>query len=130
MKAIFFLIISITLFTNYKPTKPNRDVPLEIVSSIKQGDSKHLAQYFNSFVELSIFDKEDVYSKAQAELIVKDFFSKNPPSNFILLYQGGETSAQYAIGNLSTSRDIFKVYFLLNSNKGNSYIHQLRIERE
>lgn len=130
MKTTFFLIISFILFSGNHLPKSNKDVAYEIVNSLKKGDSEHLAQFFNSFVELSIIDREDVYSKAQAQLIVKDFFAKNPPSNFVLLFEGGKTGSHYAVGSLSTPHNIFKVYFLINSNNGNSFIHQLRIENE
>ena len=64
------------------------DIYDEIANSIRSGDSKQIAVYFSSSIDLTIMNREDVYSKAQAELIVKDFLAKNTPKNFAILHKG------------------------------------------
>ena len=54
----------------------SQPVPNGIILAIKSGNSKELARYFNTSIEIAILENEDVYSKAQAELIIKDFFAK------------------------------------------------------
>lgn len=39
-------------------------------------------------------------------------------------------SVAYVIGNLKTNTGSFRIYFLLKSNDGKNYIHQLRIEKQ
>jgi len=97
-----------------------------ILIAIKKGSSKNLAKYFNENVELLILDKEDIYSKAQAELILKDFFIKNKILKFKLIYKSKRKKANYSIGELTTSRGSFRIFFLLKKGK----IYQLRIERK
>lgn len=106
------------------------DIPEAIVVAIKAGNSKELAKHFNTNIELLILENEDVYSKTQAEMICKDFFTKYPPSNFKILFEGGKESSKYAIGSLSTPNGNFRVYFLLKVQNNISLIHQLRIEKE
>jgi len=77
-----------------------------------------------------IVDKEGIYNKVQAEMILKDFFSKNPPRKFSLLHQGGKAESKYGIGNLVTSENTYRVYFLLKTTNGKPLIHQFRIETE
>ncbi len=102
----------------------------EIILSLQTGNAKNLAAYFNQNVELVVQENDNVYSKAQAQLIVNDFFSTHSPQNFSVIHQSGKEGAQYVIGNLDTKKGSFRVYFLLKKNDGKDYIHQLRIEKQ
>lgn len=110
---------------------PIFDIPPKIFDAMKVGNATELAKHFNSSVELVILDKEDVYSKQQAEQILKSFFDKNKVKAFTLLHQGGKEGAQYAIGNLETvAGKTYRVYFLVKESGGKPLIHQMRIEEE
>jgi|SRR6056297_441150 len=105
-------------------------IPEEIILCFKSGNAKELSGYFNQNVELVIPQSDNVYSRAQAQLIVSEFFSHYPPNNFAIIHQGGKEGAHYVIGNLMTEKGAFRVYFLLKKSEGNDYIHQLRIEKQ
>lgn len=105
-------------------------IPEQILLSLKNGDSKSLAEYFNQNVELVVLDNDNVYSKAQAQQIVGKFFSNNTPESFNVIHQGGKENAKYVIGNLKTNNGSFRIYFLLKTNNDTNYIHQLRIEKQ
>jgi hypothetical protein len=105
-------------------------IPDEIVGSIQGGNAVGLAAYFNENVELVVLTHDDVYSKAQAQQIVAEFFKANKPKQFSIIHQGGKDGARYAIGSLTTNTGTFRVYFLLKNKDNNSYIHQLRIEKQ
>ena len=105
-------------------------IPDEIVLSIQNGNDATLAGFFNENVELVVQTHDDVYSKAQAQQIVAEFFKTNKPKQFSIIHQGGKEGARYAIGSLITNTGTFRVYFLLKNKNNNSYIHQLRIEKQ
>ena len=106
-------------------------IPPKVFDAMKVGNSTELAKYFNNSVEVAILETEAVYSRQQAEQVVKNFFEKNSPKNFTLLHQGGKSEAQYAIGTLEiTNGKKFRVYFLVKEQSGTPLIHQLRIEEE
>jgi hypothetical protein len=105
-------------------------IPDEIILSLKSGNARSLSGYFNQNVELVVQENDNVYSRAQAQLIVNDFFSTHSPHSFSVIHQGGKEGAQYVIGNLGTKRGSFRVYFLLKKSDGKDYIHQLRIEKQ
>lgn len=105
-------------------------VPDDIILSLKSGNAKVLSEYFNQNVELVVLDNDNVYSKAQAEQIVTNFFNSYKPEGFGVIHNGGKEGAKYVIGNLVTSNGSFRVYFLLKQNQGKDYIHQLRIEKQ
>ena len=124
----FSLIFGIVTF----PVFCKAQIPDEIILSLNSGNAKTLSKYFNDNVELVILDNDNVYSKAQAQQIVGNFFSRYIPvedNAFKIIHDGGGEGAQYVIGNLKTQNVTFRVYFLLKKDKGKDYIHQLRIEK-
>jgi hypothetical protein len=106
-------------------------IPDGIYSALKAGNSKELAKSFNTNIDLVILDKEGVYSKSQAELILKDFFAKNtvnPSNGFIKLHEGGKDASKFIIGTLYTNKGQFRVYLVMKTINGVFTIHQFRIE--
>ncbi len=103
-----------------------------ISSAIKAGDSKKLAEYFDNTVEVKILNKEGAYSKSQAEAIVKDFFTKNPPKSFSFIHDGpsGGNNAHYAIGSLGTDKGKFRTYVYMKKKADKFYIQELSFENE
>jgi hypothetical protein len=103
-----------------------------IAAAIKAGNSKALAEFFDNTVELKVLNKEGAYSKSQAEAIVKDFFAKNPPSNFSFKFDGpsGGSGAHYAIGTLTTGNGKFRTYVYLKKKGEKFYIQELSFENE
>ena len=134
MKTITYarpLIVVFSLFLLSFEVEQQVTVPDEIYSAIKAGNSKVLAKYFNSNVELVILDKEGVYSKTQAELILRDFFAKHIPSNLVKRHEGKSGKlASYVICALTSSKGQYRVYFVMKSNNGEFTIHQFRIEND
>jgi hypothetical protein len=104
-------------------------IPNQIASGFKAGDAQTVASHFNENIQLTILDRENVCSQAQAEQILKDFFSRNKPSDFQITHQGGEASV-YAIGKLITASGNFRVYFLLKPKSNKPLITQLRIDKD
>jgi hypothetical protein len=106
------------------------EIPEGVISAISTGNSALLAGYFNPSLTLAILDKEDIYTRQQAELIMKDFFARNTPSSFTVLHKGGKEGSQYAIGNLVTPGNVFRVTIYLKVKDNKSLIHQLRFEKD
>ena len=125
-KKLIFLLFGVSVLA----ASAQAQIPDEIVISIQNGNDVTLASFFNENVELVVQDHDDVYSKSQAQQIVAEFFKANKPKQFSIIHQGGKDGARYAIGSLTTSTGIFRVYFLLKTKDNNSYIHQLRIEKQ
>jgi hypothetical protein len=105
------------------------NVPDALVLAFKTGNYRELGKYLNESIELAILENEHVYSKSQAELLLKDFFSKYPPSNFVIIHEGGKEGSRYAIGTLTTAKGEFRIYFLLKAKDSIQVIQQLRIEQ-
>jgi hypothetical protein len=106
------------------------EIPSGIITALSSGDASALSAYFSSTIELTLFEKEEIYSRTQAEIILRKFFSDNPPRQFKILHEGGKDSSKYAIGSLTTSTKSFRITFLLKMEADKVLIHQLRIENE
>jgi hypothetical protein len=126
-KLVFVLFFMLLLSLN--PLISFGQIPAQIISGLKAGDAKIVASYFNENIELVVLERELVCSQAQGEQILKDFFTRNKPSDFKITHQGGEDSS-YAIGKMQTGNGNFRVYFLLKSKGSKSQIVQLRIDKD
>jgi sugar-specific transcriptional regulator TrmB len=119
--AVAFVFYSIISFAQ---------IPEDIIVSLKTGNASSLSKFFNKNIELVVIDKDDVFSKSQAEQIVSNFFKNHEAKRFDIIHEGGKEGSSYGIGNLTTENGSFRVYFLLKNNNGKLYIHQLRIEKQ
>lgn len=127
MKKSLWITICLVILTQ---TAFSGEIPGQIISSFKDGDASKLSQYFNQTIELTFFEKEEIYSKTQAEIILRDFFTKNPPKQFTILHEGGKESSKYAIGRYTSNSKTYRITFLLKTINSKVFIHQLRIENE
>jgi len=107
------------------------DVIDDIASAIRTGNPKNISKYFIENVDLKVIEQEDVYSKQQAEMILKDFFTKHPVKNYTVGHKSlSKNGSQYVVGTLETTNGKFRTYFLLKTTGSETLIQQFRIETE
>ncbi len=93
-----------------------------VQAAIKAGSSRDLARYFGSKVEVSIDGDNASYSQSQAEMVLRNFFSKNPPAGFSFDHQGGsENGQQYALGKYHHKGGRYSVV-VKGKKQGNSFV--------
>jgi hypothetical protein len=103
----------------------------EVVAAIKTANASQVAKYFNSNVELTVLTSEGVYSKPQAEIIIKNFFAGNAPKNVTIQHKGSSAQgAKYAIANYESAQGKYRVYIFMKESGGKMLIHELRFEKE
>ena len=108
------------------------DIFEDIGSSIRSGDAQSISKFFGNSVDLTIINKEEMYSKAQAEQMLKDFFSKNTPVSFAIIHKGvSKEGSKYAIGSLVTAQGTtYRTYFYIKQSGNNYFIQELRFMLE
>jgi hypothetical protein len=108
------------------------DVFDDVVSALKAQSAKDLARYMNSSVELTINDNEGVYSKQQAEIMLRNFLAQNQPKSITIQHRGSSgQGAKYAIAIYETAQGKYRVYiFMKDTGNGTSLVHEMRIEKE
>lgn len=104
----------------------------EVIVAIKNANAKEVSKYFNNNVELTVLNSEGVYSKPQAEIIVKNFLTANPPKSVTIQHKGSSSQgSKYAIATYESAQGKFRLYiFMKESAPGTMLIHELRFEKE
>lgn len=131
MKPLLFVF---TLFFQFITNgAPQADIVDELAVHFKNGNSREIAKNFSSSIELLIIDQEDVYSKAQSEQILKDFFSKNTPTKISIIHRlNSNPNYRYGIFSLQTKTLKYRVTVTLMRQKTTNVflITELRIEKD
>lgn len=100
-------------------------------SSLKVGDAKSLVSVFNLNTDMTILDQDDLFSKADAEVILNNFFLKNKPTQFHIIHEGKSSSGEeFIIGSLETENGNFRVSFYYKNVNGKELIQQFMIDNE
>ncbi|HEU4633134.1 MAG TPA: DUF4783 domain-containing protein, partial [Flavisolibacter sp.] len=73
MKPIFTLACAALFFTVSAFT--NLSGLEDVIGAMRKGNATELAKYVDDNIEISLPDKSDSYSKAQAVMILQDFFT-------------------------------------------------------
>ncbi|HMC98183.1 MAG TPA: DUF4783 domain-containing protein [Flavobacteriales bacterium] len=101
----------------------------QVVLAMKTGNSKDLATHFIANIDLTVKETADVYSKAQAEQILRKFFNDHPPVDLVIEHSGvSKFGDKYFIGILRTRDAYFRVTFFLKKTDADFQVKQLRIE--
>ncbi len=126
-KIVILIILLMSTTSSY-----SLDVYEEFANAIRSGDSRQVASFFGNTIDLTLINQEDIYSKAQAELILRDFFSKNAPKSFSLVHKGSsQEGTLYGIGTLiSSNAKTYRVSFYMKSSSGKNTLLELRIETD
>jgi hypothetical protein len=129
MKPLLALLLLLLYFPSNSAIQA--DIIDDLAVNFKTGNAKDIAKNFASSVELIIIDQEDVYSKAQSEQILKDFFLKNPPNKTTIIHRLSN-NPNYRLGILSlfTKNGKFRITITMNLKKpsNNFLITELRVE--
>ncbi len=126
MKQILttFLLSAVLLLSSFR-AQQGID---EVVGALKSGNATELAKYLDDNVELTLPEKSDSYSKAQAQIIIKDFFSTNGVKGFELKHKGSSPSGNFAIGTLQTSSGNFRTNIFMRSKNGKEVVKEIRFQ--
>lgn len=103
-----FLLIAFAtsslLFSAYTPIYSIE----EVVTAMRSGNANQLSKYFDDRIDIQLPTKSDNYSRTQAEMILKDFFSSNEVTNFQVKHKGENNGAQFCIGLLQTKNGNYR----------------------
>ena len=128
MKLIHLFVLLIPCF--FISSTPE-DVIDRTAELLKDGNSRELAASFSSTIEITILGQDNVYSAAQAELALADFFKRYQPHSAKVLHRiTSNTRYQYAVIILNTSNGSYRTCISLKSVNGKFEVTELRIEAE
>jgi hypothetical protein len=126
MKRLLFLALLLLPFGAALAQDAEKD---RVVDAMKAGDAKELAALFIANIDLTVKETSDVYTKAQAEQILRKFFNENPPVDLVIEHSGVSKSGdKYFIGILRARSGYFRTTFFLKKGEAGFQVKQLRIE--
>ncbi len=121
----FLVLIILTYFFSPFIAKTGID---EVIAAMRSGNSALVAKYFDNMVDIGIPDKTNSYSKSQAELVIKDFFTNNPVKNFEIIHKGENAGSQFCIGTLYTKNGSFRTTIFMKQKGDGQVLQELRFE--
>jgi Domain of unknown function (DUF4783) len=128
MRSHLTTILTTVLLTgllSFAPTTANVN---DVVSALKVGDANRISKYFDNLVEISLNDRSHSYSRSQAELVVRDFFTNNDVTNFEVMYKGNVTDGEYCMGKLTTRHGQYRTSFSLKNRGDQKLIQEISFE--
>lgn len=130
MSNVFFKYLAISLFM-LVPAVVLADSFDDVVNAIKTSNVKEISRFLNSNVELTINNNEGVYSKQQAEIMLKNFFSQHTFKSINIQHRGSSAQgAKYAIANYETAQGKYRVYIFMKDGGSGLFVHEMRFEKE
>ena len=124
-KVLIVILFTFTLLPSGSSVAQEADFEL-ISKIIKTGNAKDLVKQFSKNVELNINGKEATYSRAQAEAVLKDFFSKGSPEDFAFNHKGASKGGlPYAIGEYTNSMGNYRVWIRLKIEDGRNLVDEI-----
>jgi hypothetical protein len=129
MNSNFKLILGCFLFFTIPFGVAKADVIDDLAALIKSGNSKEISLYLAPSVEMTILTEEEEYSKPQAEIKLKNFFSKYPPSSVKIIHRiTSNPSHRFMVLMLSSGGENFRISISLKNTSGKFLITEMRIE--
>ena len=124
MKKFFTLIATVALLSSFTVFLSID----EVVSALKNGDAAQIARHFDNTVEIAMPDKSNSYSKNQAEIVLRDFFSTNGVKSFDVIHKGENAGSQYCIGTLVTKNGSFRTTVFMKQKGDKQFLQEIRFE--
>lgn len=123
----FFTYLILASFTIFSSFNLQSEID-QVIDALQTGDATELSKFFDENVELTLPEKSDNYSKAQALLIMKDFFSNNSVKSFELKHKGEQAGGQFCIGTLQTKAGNFKTMVFMKVKAKKQVIKEIRFQ--
>lgn len=112
-------------------------IPKEITDAFKVGNSRIIRTWLSDRTLISIEGRSKLYSPAQAQALLKKFFSENPPMKFETIHQGisqKETGQKdqpllYYIA-IYHSKETYRTYLLVKQSAKKFYIRSISLDKQ
>jgi len=119
-------VILIALFLiSFKPYFFSID---DVATAIRSGNVNQLSAYLDNRVDITLPDKTDTYSKTQAEMVIRDFFSNTGVQNFQIKHKGENAGSEFCIGVLKTRNGDYKTVLFMKLKGDKQLLQELRFQ--
>ena len=134
MKNALWLVLLASPFlltASFSPAAPSYATGMEmddIVGALKAGNATQLSRYFDIREDITLPNKSDNYSRAQAEMIIRDFFSYNNVRSFEMKYKGENNGSKYCIGTLKTKNGNYRTKLFMKQRDAKQVLQEIAFQ--
>lgn len=103
----------------------------QTVQAISANNVSKIAGSFDKVVDVTLNNEQSTYSKSQATIVLKKFFSKHNIKSFTVKHKGSpaDNSSVYLIGTVFTEDgDTFRLYLFFKQKNDGLYLQEVRID--
>jgi hypothetical protein len=126
--SLFFL----TLALAFKPVSGSALNPIsgldDVINALRTGNAQELSKYVDDNIEISLPDKSDSYSRAQAVMVLKDFFNSNGVTGFEMQFKGENGGSQFCVGKLTTRSGSYRTTVFMKTKDGKQLVKEIRFQ--
>lgn len=103
-----------------------------VKAAVRAGNAEELGNQLNQTVGVDLNGKQATYSKTQAEMVLRDFFRDNPPSDFNIVHTGAsqDGALQFAIGKYTSGKNTFSVLIRVRTAGKVRLVHDISFVKE
>ena len=99
------------------------------ISALQAGSASDLSRFFDNNVELTLPEKSDSYSKAQAQIIIRDFFANNGVKGFEVKHKSdNDQRGAYFIGNLMSNSGKYRTTVYMRARGDKQVVKEIRFQ--
>ncbi|RFZ85634.1 DUF4783 domain-containing protein [Mucilaginibacter terrenus] len=103
----------------------------KVAELIKQGNTHELAKLFAATIDVTVLENANVYSKAQAEIILEKFFKENRPQSVKIIHRVNSSAAyNFEVMHVVTDKGKYRVAVTMKEIEKQMVIIELRVEVE
>lgn len=129
--TILIFLLTLALHSYQSGAQGARSPIEEVVYAFRNNKPHDVARYFDDYIPVSINNNASNYSHNQAEVILKDFFEKNPIRDFTVMDSGSPSSTSKSmIATFSSNNGRYTLYLLMKLKDNNYVIKEIRLSKE
>jgi len=103
----------------------------QVEEALKSASAKELSKFLHTRVEIKLDNNRKEYSLNQAEIVLKDFFQREPASEAEFIHDGNSSGGMiYAIGTYKSGNTSFRVMVRAKKYKSVYKVYHLEFTKE
>lgn len=115
----------LVVLSAFKPVSSGLD---DVINALRTGNAQELSRYVHDNIEISLPDKSDSYSRAQAVMVLKDFFANNVVTGFEMQFKGENGGSQFCVGKLQTRSGSYRTTVFMKTKDGKQLVKEIRFQ--
>lgn len=100
--------------------------------AMKSGNVNKLSPYFGNSVDITINQNQSTYSPVQAQMVLRNFFTRNAVRDFDFTHTGNAPNSNitFCVGKLTTATGVYRVYmYVKQQSETSTILREIKIQK-